>query len=67
MAELAWFILGPVGLEGNQLHMWLACPCFAAFWVNRMTIDRQIRQNPPMVGQVFTSMLQAQQASRSAL
>jgi len=34
----------PVGLEGNRLQIRLAGPYFAAFLVNRTTIDLQNRQ-----------------------
>jgi hypothetical protein len=42
-----------VGLRINQLQIRLAGPNFAAFLVNRTTIDRQNRQNLASPSRIF--------------
>jgi hypothetical protein len=41
---IAGLIKQPVGLKGNRLQIRLSGPYFAAFLVNRTTIDLQNRQ-----------------------
>jgi len=53
----------PVGLKGNLLQICLTGAYFAAFLVNRMTIDLQNRQNLPSPSQIFATILQVRQAA----
>jgi len=55
----------PVGLKGNRLQIRLAGAYFAAFLVNRTTIDLQNRQNLPSPSRIFATILQARQAASS--
>jgi hypothetical protein len=51
---MAW---EPVGLKGNRLQIHLTGPYFADFLVNRITIDRQNRQNLTSASRIFASIL----------
>jgi hypothetical protein len=46
----------------NRLQIRLGGPYFAAFLVNRMTIDLQNRQNLSSPSRIFASILQGRQA-----